>query len=84
MKQKKGSWKKKVAAEEQDPMIDMGTLVGQKAHSKQAEAEMDPNDTRLQNKMARYGCKAHMHVGKCHGQWTCTIFVEEHTHALVK
>jgi hypothetical protein len=62
----------------------MSTLVGPKAHRKQAEAEMDPNDTMQRNKMARYGCKAHMHVGKRQGQWTCTVFVAKHTHALVK
>jgi hypothetical protein len=81
---KNGSEKKKAAAEERDPTINMSTFVGQKARSKQAEAEMDPNDTRQRNKMARYGCKAHMHVGKRQGQWTCTVFVEEHTHALVR
>jgi hypothetical protein len=68
-----GSGKKKATAEEQDPTIDMSTFVGQKARSKQAEAEMDPNDTRQRNKMAPYGCKAHMHVGKRQGQWTCTF-----------
>jgi hypothetical protein len=67
----------------QDPIIDMSTFVGQKARSKQAEAEMDPNDTRNRNKMARYGCKAHMHVGKRQGLWTCTVFIEEHTNGAV-
>jgi hypothetical protein len=84
MKQKNSSGKKKAAAEEQDPTIDISTFVGQKARNKQAKAEMDPNDTRQRNKMARYGRKAHMHVGKRQGQWTCTVFVEEHTHALVR
>jgi hypothetical protein len=65
-------------------MTDMSTFVGQKSCSKHAKAEMDPNDTRNRNKMARYGCKAHMHVGKCQGLWTCTVFVEEHTHTMVK
>jgi hypothetical protein len=81
MKQKNGSGKKKAVAEEQDPTIDMSTFVGQKARSKQAEVEMDPNDTRQRNKMARYGakltCMSESAKGSGHVQF---LLKNTHTH----
>jgi hypothetical protein len=63
--------------------IDMSSYNGQKSKSKQACEQMDVNDTRQRNKVRRYGCKAHMLVGKRGGSWIVIVFKEEHTHPMV-
>jgi hypothetical protein len=66
-----------------DTTIDMSSTSGQKSKSKQAGLKMDVTDTRQRNKVHRHDCKAHMLVGRREGNWTVTVFHEEHTHPMV-
>ncbi|KAM0857852.1 hypothetical protein ACQ4PT_048215 [Festuca glaucescens] len=71
------------AANVLDSTVDMSSFTSKK-QAKDKGMQMDLSDTRQRNRLLRYDCKAHMHVGKRNGSWTVTVFTEEHTHPMVK
>ncbi|KAM0859749.1 hypothetical protein ACQ4PT_046983 [Festuca glaucescens] len=71
------------AANVLDSTVDMSSFTSEK-QEKDKGMQMDLSDTRQRNRLLRYDCKAHMHVGKRNGSWTVTVFTEEHTHPMVK
>ncbi|KAM0879653.1 hypothetical protein ACQ4PT_034093 [Festuca glaucescens] len=75
--------KKDDAANVLDSTVDMSSFTEKKL-AKDKGMQMDLSDTRQRNRLLRYDCKAHMHVGKRNGAWTVTVFTEEHTHPMVK
>nr|XP_051190554.1 uncharacterized protein LOC127303882 [Lolium perenne] len=75
--------RKDAAANMMDSPVDMSSFTAEK-QSKNKGLQMDLSDTRQRNRLLRYDCKAHMHVGKRNGRWTVTIFIEDHTHPMVK
>ncbi|KAK1667546.1 hypothetical protein QYE76_055705 [Lolium multiflorum] len=75
--------RKDSAANMMDSPVDMSSFTAEK-QSKNKGLQMDLSDTRQRNRLLRYDCKAHMHVGKRNGRWTVTVFTEDHTHPMVK
>ncbi|KAM0913264.1 hypothetical protein ACQ4PT_012278 [Festuca glaucescens] len=71
------------AAKVLDSTVDMSSFTAEK-QAKDKGMQMDLSDTRQRNRLFRYDCKAHMHVGKRNGAWTVTVFTEENTHPMVK
>ncbi|KAM0847475.1 hypothetical protein ACQ4PT_054985 [Festuca glaucescens] len=71
------------AANVLDSTVDMSSFTSEK-QAKDKGMQMDLSDTRQRNRLLRYDCKAHMHVGKRNGSWTVTVFTEKHTHSMVK
>jgi hypothetical protein len=77
------SKKTRNAAKTMDTTIDMSSTSGKKSKGKQAGLKMDVTDTRQRNKVQWHDCKAHRLVGRREGNWTVTVFHEEHTHPMV-
>ncbi|KAM0893926.1 hypothetical protein ACQ4PT_024824 [Festuca glaucescens] len=71
------------AAKVLDSTVDMSSFTAEKL-AKDKGMQMDLSDTRQRNRLLRYDCKAHMHVGKRNVAWIVIVFTEEHTHPMVK
>ncbi|KAM0839884.1 hypothetical protein ACQ4PT_060023 [Festuca glaucescens] len=70
------------AANVLDSTVDMSSFTSEK-QAKDKGMQMDMSDTRQRNRLLRYDCKAHMHIGKRNGSWTVTVFIEEHAHPMI-
>jgi hypothetical protein len=78
------SSKKKGGSNILDATNDITGSSTKEAHSKQPGEYTESKDKRKQNKLLRHECKAHMLVGRRNGLWTVTVFMEQHTHPMVK